>query len=511
MAGQHHSAARVTLRARRLVIALSFSSALSACSMAPVYVRPDLPAHAVFKELPQQQGNDASGDWKVAEPAEHAPRGEWWKVFADPALDALEQEAVGANQNLKAAAARLRQSRALTQAARAERLPALAAGVGGTRQRVSPASQSLPNDADIQAQTLWRAQVTASYELDLFGRVAANVDAALADQAQSDALFNSLLLALQADIAENYFRLRELDRQAALYRKTAALREEALRLVEHRFNAGETDAFDVSRARNEAASARAGAVGVARQRAMAEHGLATLLGKIPADFSFPETPLEPVSIWIPAGISSSLLERRPDIAAAERAIAAANARIGVARSAYFPRIDMTGALGYESATLKDLFNWSSRTFLLGPLVGTALTVPLWDGGQRQANLERAQAGMDEAAASYQQQVLVAFREVEDSLVTLRLLGEQTREQTTALKASENAEQLSQVRYREGQSNFIDVIDAQRQVLQSQLLVSDLAGTRAIATVNLIRALGGSWDNVQRDGLASTVQRQGAPR
>jgi multidrug efflux system outer membrane protein len=356
---------------------------------------------------------------------------------------------------------------------------------------------------------LWRAQATASYELDLFGRASANVHAAAADQEQSDALFRSLQLALQADVAQHYFRLRALDRQSVLYRQTVMLREDTLRLVEHRFNEGEIDEFDVSRARNEAASARAGAVGIARQRAMAEHSLATLLGKIPADFSFPDTPLDAVLVQIPAGISSSLLERRPDIAAAERAIGAANARIGVAKSAYFPTIDMTGALGYESATLKDLFNWSSRTFLLGPLVGTALTVPIFDGGRRQANLEGAQAKLDEAAANYQQQVLVAFREVEDSLATLRLLGEQTRAQQIALKASENAEKLSQARYREGESNLIDVMDVQRQVLQSQLLVSELTGARAIAAVNLIRALGGGWARDGDEGLASIAQRQEA--
>ncbi|WDZ98378.1 efflux transporter outer membrane subunit [Herbaspirillum sp. WKF16] len=494
---------------KRMLIALPFLSTLAACSMEPVYVRPEIPAHALFKELPPSRDKDASGNWKIAEPAESAHRGAWWKVFADPALDALEQEAMDANQNLKAAAARILQSRALTQAASAERLPSLAAGAGATRQRVSPASQSLPNDAEIQPQTLWRAQATASYELDLFGRASANVHAAAADQEQSDALFRSLQLALQADVAQHYFRLRALDRQSVLYRQTVMLREDTLRLVEHRFNEGEIDEFDVSRARNEAASARAGAVGIARQRAMAEHSLATLLGKIPADFSFPDTPLDAVLVQIPAGISSSLLERRPDIAAAERAIAAANARIGVAKSAYFPTIDMTGALGYESATLKDLFNWSSRTFLLGPLVGTALTVPIFDGGRRQANLEGAQAKLDEAAANYQQQVLVAFREVEDSLATLRLLGEQTREQQIALKASENAEKLSQARYREGESNLIDVMDVQRQVLQSQLLVSELTGARAIAAVNLIRALGGGWARDGDDGLASIAQRQEA--
>ncbi|ONN64956.1 efflux transporter outer membrane subunit [Herbaspirillum sp. VT-16-41] len=490
-------------RVNRMIAALSLLSALTACSTAPVYTRPQLPAHAHFKEQ-SPLDKDVSANWKIAEPGENLHRGQWWKIFADPGLDALEKEAIGANQSLKAAAARIQQSRALTQGARAERFPSLEGGVGPTRQRVSPASQSLPSDSEIQPQTLWRAQVTASYELDLFGRVSSRIDAAEADQEQNDALFRSIQLALQADVAQQYFRLRELDRQADLYRQTSVLREDTLRLIEHRFNEGETDEFDVARARNEAASARASAVGVARARAIAEHALATLLGKIPADFSLPETPLESVSVQIPAGISSTLLERRPDVAAAERAIAAANARIGVAKSAYFPKIDITGAFGYESAKLKDLFNWSSRTFLLGPLVGTALTVPIFDGGQRNANLKGAQARLDEAAANYQQQVLVAFREVEDNLATLRLLRSQTAEQQVALEASAKAEKLARLRYREGQSNLIDLIDVQRQVLQSQLLVSDLVGARAIATVNLIRALGGGWERNDNDDLTSAA-------
>ncbi|MEM5387237.1 efflux transporter outer membrane subunit [Paraburkholderia phymatum] len=493
---------------------------LAACSVEPTYHRPDAPTPAAFKEAPVSAATTSgasapaaalpaseAGTWKPAEPNEEAQRGEWWAIFGDTTLNDLEKQAADANQDLKAATARVQQSRALTQAARADWFPSIDAGFGPTRERLSPASQNLPNNAQVPTQTLWRAQATASYEVDLFGRVSSNVNAARADQAQSEALFRSVQLALQADVAQNYFQLREFDTQLSLYRQTVTLRENALKLVERRFKEGDINELDVSRARNELATARADAVGVARQRAASEHSLAILLGKPPADFSFPETPLAPVLARVPAGLPSALLERRPDIAAAERAMAAANARVGLAKSAFFPKLDITGAFGFESATLGDLFQWSSRAFLLGPFAGTALTVPIFDGGRRKANLANARAKYDEDVASYRQQVLVAFREVEDNLSDLRLLGDQTREQTDAVNASQRAEHLSQTQYQEGQVSYLDVIDSQRQVLQSQLQLSHLSGTQAVATVNLIRALGGGWGDVKTDVGSADAREQ----
>jgi outer membrane protein, multidrug efflux system len=490
---------------------------LAACSVEPTYKRPDAPTPAAFKEAPAAASTtnaanpplpaSEAGTWKAAEPAEEAQRGEWWTVFGDTTLDALEKQAADANQDLKAAAARVQQSRAVTQEARSHWFPSVDGGFGPTRERLSPASQFLPNDAQVPTQTLWRAQVTASYEVDLFGRVSSSVHAARADEAQSEALFRSVQLALQADVAQNYFQLREFDTQLRLYRQTVTLREDTLKLVERRFNEGDINELDVSRARNELATARADAVGVARQRAASEHSLAILLGKPPADFSFPDTPLVPVTVSVPAGLPSALLERRPDISAAERAMAAANARVGLAKSAFFPKLDITGAFGYESSTLGDLFQWSSRAFLLGPFAGTALTVPLFDGGRRKANLANARAKYDEDVALYRQQVLVAFREVEDNLSDLRLLGDQTREQTDAVNASKRAEHLSQTQYQEGQVSYLDVIDAQRQTLQSQLQLSHLAGTQAVSTVNLIRALGGGWGDVKTDVGSADAQAQ----
>jgi multidrug efflux system outer membrane protein len=455
---------------------------LAACSVEPTYKRPDVDTSATFKEAPVIASQDA-GTWKPAQPADDAHRGEWWRIFGDPTLNDLEQQAAAANQDLKAAAARVQQSRASLQAARSDWFPKFDAGFGPTRETLSSASQFLPQSNGAETTTLWRAQGTVSYEADLFGRVGSNVNATQAD-------------------AQQYFQLRELDTDQDLYRQTVALRENTLKLIQRRFNEGDISELDLAQARNELASARADAVGVARQRAASEHSLAILLGKAPANFSFPETPLAPVTARVPP----ALLERRPDVAAAERAMAAANARVGLEKSAFFPKLDITGAAGFESATLGDLFMWSSRAFLLGPFAGTALTVPLFDGGRRKANLVQARSKYDEDVAQYRQQVLVAFKEVEDNLSDLRLLDDQVQAQDDAVNASQRASHLSQTQYQEGQVSYLDVIDSERQVLQTQLQASHLEGTQAVSTVNLIRALGGGWG----DAPASDVPVASAP-
>ncbi|WP_028535697.1 efflux transporter outer membrane subunit [Paludibacterium yongneupense] len=470
-------------RAVRLaVFAMAF--ALAGCSAAPPYQRPMVETPTVFKEV--------AGQWKTAEPAEAQTRGEWWKIFADPALDRLEELAAENNQDLKAGLARLLQARALQQNARSALFPQIGLGAGPTRQRTSPASQGLAADADTHPTTLWRAQASVDYEADLFGRIGSSIDAATADSARSEALFQSLRLAIQADIAQAYFSLRELDTLAAQYSETVGLREQGLALIQHRFDEGDVSELELARSRTELASARSESIGVARQRAVAEHALAILLGRAPAAFAFPAQPLQRITAQVPPGLPSTLLERRPDIAAAERALAAANARIGSARAAFFPRLNLTGALGYESAELGDLFKWSSRTFLLGPLVGTMLTLPVFDGGARQAGVDQATAAYEEDVAAYRQTVLRAFKEVEDNLAHLRLLGEQIEAQDAAVASARRAATLSQIRYREGSVSQLDVIDADRSVLQQQKEAAQLDADRARATVALIQAMGGGW-------------------
>jgi outer membrane protein, multidrug efflux system len=502
----HETAASAAALALRALAGVFLIALASACSVEPTYRRPQMDVPPAFKEAGQAVSNGASGAWKPAQPSDAAPRGQWWAIFGDAALDSLEAEALSANQDLKAAAARVRQSRAELDAARSDWFPEVDAGFGPTRERLSPASQFLPKNASVPSMTLWRAQTTVSYEADLFGRVSSNVSAARADSQQSEALLRSVQLALQADVAATYFTLRELDAERELYSRTIALREEGVKLVQHRFDEGEVSELDLSQAKNALATTRAEAVGVERQRAAAEHSLAILLGRTPAAFSFPQQPLVPVSARVPPGLPSALLERRPDIAAAERAMAAANARVGLAKSAFFPRLDITGAFGYESARLGDLFLWSSRAFLLGPFAGTALTLPLFDGGRRKAHLAQARAQYDEDVALYRSQVLAAFREVEDSLADLRLLDDQIRAQNDAVASAQRAEHLSLTQYREGQVSYLDVLDSERSVLVAQRQASQLAGAQAVATVSLVRALGGGWGDTNEGATGQVVKR-----
>ncbi|WP_256988631.1 efflux transporter outer membrane subunit [Bordetella genomosp. 9] len=477
---------------------------LAGCSVTPTYEHPAVQTPPAYKEAgPMVLAGEQSSNWKPAQPSEAIARGEWWRVFNDQDLDSLEGRALQANQELKAAAARLDQARALVKNARASVYPEVNAGLGATRQRQSPASQGLSDGDATQASTLYRAQVGVLYEADLFGRVSAAVDAATADEQRSEALFRSVLLALQADVAQQYFQVRELDAEAALFQRTVVLRQQSMDLVQRRFDEGDITEIDVARAKTELASARSEALSIARRRAVAEHALATLLGNTPAEFSIPPRPLTRIRIAVPAGLPSALLERRPDIAAAERSMAAANARVGIARSAFFPSLSLTGALGFESGQLGDLFNWSSRTFLLGPLVGTALSLPLFDGGRRQAGVDRARASYEEHVANYRGTVLDAFREVEDNLANLRILADQGMEQDAAVSASERAARLSHMQYREGSISYLDVIDADRTVLLQQRAAVQLDGERARSTVNLIRALGGGWAFDQPTRLSST--------
>jgi len=462
------------------------------CSLAPAYKTPPPANPAAFKETTAMTPEEA-GNWKRAQPSEGAARGEWWKAFGDARLNDYEAQASAANQELKAAAARVQQARALLRVASADRFPSVGVGFGPTREQLSPSSLGVIPGQTLEPQTVWRAQAGIDYEVDLFGRVASSVAAAAADRDRSTALFRSVQLSLQADVAQNYFNLRELDAEIEVFDRTVELRRDALRFVSNRHDAGDVSDLDVAQAKAELATAQSDAMTVARQRAATEHGLAVLLGHAPAEFTVAPNALVPIEMAIPPGLPSDLLERRPDITAAERAMAAANARIGIARAAYFPSLELTAAGGFESATLGSLLRMSSRTFLLGPLYGTSLNVPLIDGGRRAGNLADAHARYDESVALYRQRVLVAFQEVEDNLSTLRILKDQLQVQGDAVKAATRSSDLSRIQYKDGSVAYIEVIDSERTLLQARRGAVQLEGTRAISTVNLIRALGGGWE------------------
>ncbi|MET0681458.1 MAG: efflux transporter outer membrane subunit, partial [Burkholderiales bacterium] len=375
-----------------LIRVIPVALVLAGCSLAPEFKQPEVEVPGRYKEL----GPDERGAWKPARPAETSPRGEWWNVFNDPMLDQLEAEATAANQNLRAAAARVEQARALVGVAKADRIPQVNAGFGPSRIQPTGVSLGLPPGTDVDPYTAWRALVTVSYEVDLFGRVSDTINATRSDYESNVATFRSVTLALQADVAQTYFALRATDDELRILRETVDWRDESVRLLQKRFDLGDISELDLARAKTEAANTRTEAIGLERRRGELEHALAVLLGEPPAALAIDPAPLGNELPVIPAGLPSALLERRPDIAAASRQMAAANSRIGVAKSAFFPALNLTAAGGFESADLADLFNWSSRTWLLGPLVATILAAPIIDGGRNRANLERAEAALQES-------------------------------------------------------------------------------------------------------------------
>lgn len=467
--------------AMALLVALGL---LTGCATGPRYVMPAIAVPDQYRQAPRDPMTPADGG-RPAQADVAARGGAWWWVFNDPVLDVYQARAGQASPTLQAALARLNQAGARQQEHRAGRVPQADMALGASRERPSAAGGDPPI-------SLWRAGLEVSYEVDLFGRIDAEVSAADADAQQQAALYRTVLLALQADVAQTYLLVRELDAEVGLRHDAQVLRERAYRLAEQGHAVGARDELSVLRARTEYESARSAVTEAQRRRALAEHTLAALLGYAPAEFEVAVRPAPWPRVSIPAGLPSTLLERRPDIAAAERAMAAANARVGVAHAARFPRLSLTAAGGFESTALADLLQWSSRTFLLGPRAGGGLTLPLLDGGRRKAQLAHAHARYQEDVAHYRQTVLVAFREVEDTLVHLRTLADQQRAVDTARHAADRAAALARVQYDEGALGQGNAIEAERTALEHRLAVVRVEGEKARTTVQLIRALGGGW-------------------
>ena len=475
---------------------------LAACA-APEFKPPAMAVPAAFKEA-AEPFNAADGTrWKVGQPAETQPRGQWWLVFKDPALNQLMDEASKANANLAVAAARVKQARAIAGIAAADLTPQVGASAGAQRGRVSPLSLGLPQDAKVAPVTAYQASLTASYEVDLFGRVAASAGAASFDAAAVEANYRSVLLALQADVAQTWFRLRETDAELATLLQTVSLREQGVHVNQRRYELGDIGEFDLARAKTELATARAEAIGLQRQRVTNEHALAVLLGQPAAGFTAGVNPLGEGTLLplIPAGMPSSLLERRPDIAAAQRAMVASNARIGVAKAARFPALLLNADAGGQAASLSDVFRWSSRSWVLGAL----MSMPLIDGGRNRNNIARSEAVLEESVATYRHSVLLAFSEVEDSLAGLRILGGQAEQIDAAVVSARRSADLAQKLYAAGRSGYLDLLDAQRNLASIERTAVQLRGSRALTTVALIRALGGGWDALaQSNGVINVV-------
>ncbi len=455
---------------------------LTGCSMAPDYRPPETAAPAKFKEadVPQVEG------WSTATPMDDAARGAWWAIFDDHVLTDLEQRADRASPTLAAALARYDQARAVTQRARADLFPQIGVGADAARTRIS-GNRPLANGTP-QTYNDFSVGAALNYELDLWGRVRNGVKAGQADAQASAADVASARLSLQASIADAYFRLRGLDAEAALLRQTVDAFSRAYDLTAKRHDGGIASGIDVNRAKTILSGARALISDIARKRALTEHEIAALAGELASNFSIAPLATTPEAPTPPTATPSELLQRRPDIASAERRMFAANARIGVAKAAFFPSLTLGLQGGFE-ATHGSLFATPSSFWGLGPL---SAALAIFDGGRRAAGVRLSRAEYDELAAGYRGTVLTAFREVEDALAASRDLSHQAIDQRDAAAAAGRTRDLAMIRYRDGASDYLEVVVAQTAALDAERAALVLQTQRMRASVALIRALGGGW-------------------
>jgi NodT family efflux transporter outer membrane factor (OMF) lipoprotein len=456
---------------------------LSGCMVGPDYERPKVETPAAYKE-----GTRAE-DWKPAEPRDGAARGQWWAVFADPKLDALIAQVDLSNQTIAAAEAQLRQAAAVTAQNRASLFPEFDGRATVTRAQPSSTTGPIIGNAT-STRTLYSLPLSASWEADLWGRIRRSIEQGSAAEAASAADLVNARLSVQSDVATNYFTLRSLDTQRKLLEETVGAFAKTLELTENRYQAGVVSRADVAQARTQLESTRAQLVELGVQRAQTEHALAVLLGKPASDFSIEVAPLAAVPPPVPPGLPAELLERRPDVAAAERRVAAANAQIGVAKSAFFPAATINATLGYQSRSTADWFTLPSRFWSVGPI----LALTLFDAGRRAAVTDQAIAAYDQTVAVYRNTVLGAFRDVEDNLAALRVLEQEAKVQDEAVKAAQLNLEITLNQYKAGITTYLQVVVAQAAALNNQRAADTLLERRVNATVLLIKALGGGWES-----------------
>ncbi len=453
---------------------------LSGCTVGPAYVRPSAPVPApdAYKEV---------GNWQPVQPGDAAPRGKWWGAFQDAELSELEDKVDVSNQNLKAAEAQYTQARAAIRFYRSGYFPVVSAQPSASRQRQSQ-NKALYSSGEVTTYNDYLLPVDVSYEPDIWGQVRRQVESARAQAQASAADLATVNLSLHAELAMDYFQLRGLDAEEQLLNNTVAAFQRTLQLTQDRFKGGLASAVDIAQAQTQLETTRAQAVDVGVQRAAYEHAVAVLTGQPPSSFGLASSPLSAPPPIIPPGLPSQLLERRPDIAAAERQMDSANAQIGVAKSAYYPAITLSGGGGFESAGIGTLLSGPSALWAIGASAfGT-----IFEGGRRHALTAEAQAAYEQTVANYRQTVLTAFQDVEDNLAAQRILEQEAVTEDGAVAAAQHSLDLSLNRYRGGVTSYLEVTTAQSLALNNERTAADILTRRMVASVLLIKALGGGW-------------------
>jgi NodT family efflux transporter outer membrane factor (OMF) lipoprotein len=473
---------QLTTRMRLVAYSVLILAALllTGCAVGPKYKTPAVPVPPAYKE---------AANWKTAQPNDQNLGGNWWEIFSDPQLNSLEQQINVSNQNLKAAVAQYQQSRAALRYVRADYYPTVTAGPSATRQMYS---NNRPPQSTFDGETFndFVLPVNFSYQVNAWGRVSKNVES-YREQAQASAADLAVVnLSMHAALAIDYFAARSLDAEEKLLQDTVAQYQQAFQLNEDRFQGGLASEVEVEQARTILETTRAQMVDVGVARAQYEHAVAVLVGKPPAEFTLPPLPLTAPPPSIPIGVPSTLLERRPDIAAAERRVASANAQVGLAKTAYYPLVNIGASGGFESGSLTTLLQGPSGFWA----VGSSAVVTLLDVGRRRAVNDQAKAGYDASVASYRETVLTAFQQIEDNLAALRILEQEAGVQSTAVEAAERSLSLSNTRYEGGVTSYLEVITAQNAALTDEVTAVNVLGRREANAVLLIEALGGGWDS-----------------
>jgi NodT family efflux transporter outer membrane factor (OMF) lipoprotein len=464
-------------------LVLSACAALPGCTVGPDYVRPAVSVPANYKEA----AADGTA-WKVAQPGDHVSRGKWWTVYNDPLLNALQDVLTTSNQDLVVAQSRYLQARALVASTRSGYMPTVTAGASVTRFRASANGFGTPA-SNVGPANAFQLPLDVSWELDVWGRVRRSVESSEASAQAFAADLETVRLSLQAELAINYFLLRGIDSERQLLDNTLVAYSKALELTVNRHEGGASSDVDVAQAETQLKTAQAQAVNLRIQRAQLEHAIAVLIGKAPAEFSMPQAGLDALPPVVPLVMPSELLERRPDIASAERQMASANAQIGVAKAAFYPTISIGASAGFASSKASNWLDWPSRFWSIGP----AAALTLFDGGRRSAVSDQAQAAYDGTVAAYRQTVLTAFQDVEDNLSELAILAEEAQVEEQAVKAAKRSVAQTTNRYGAGAASYLEVVIAQTFALANERAAVDISRRRMIASVRLVKALGGDWN------------------